>query len=211
MDDKIAGAWPDVPRLCFADGGPPHLDACLNWALSLPGSGASSGAQLYIHGYRRAAEALFSHVDRCERMSPDYIVFPLVFLWRHHLELALKNVIASGRELQGENPTFPAHHRLRDLWNTAKAYVVVYGDPEAPELANVESNISEFERIDPAAIGFRYPRDRSGSSPALTNPPLTINLAGLQEGMVAISNFLDAVHECQKRALDAAAEAENWR
>lgn len=204
MDDRIANAWPDVPRICFGPGEPPHLDACVDWVLGQP----ASGAQLYSYGYRRAAEALFDHVGGCQRMSPDYIIFPLAFLWRHHLELALKNVIASGRELQGENPTFPAHHRLRDLWNTAKAYVVVYGDPEAPELANVESNISEFERIDPEAIGFRYPRDRSGSSPALVNPPSTINLASLQESMVAISNLLDAVDECQKQALDAAMESE---
>jgi hypothetical protein len=166
---------------------------------------------LYIHGYRRAAEALFNHVDGCERMSPDYIVFPLVFLWRHHLELALKNVVAIGRELEGEEPTYPTHHGLRDLWNTAKPYVVVHGASDAPELANVESNIKELERIDPAAIGFRYPHDRTGSSPALTNPPATINLAALQEGMMALSNFLDAVHECQKRALDDAMEAERWR
>ena len=206
MDERIEDAWPNVPRLCFGPGEPSHLNASVDWIGGLD----AGGAHLYVYGYRRAAEALFKHVVQCERMSPDYIVFPFAFLWRHHLELALKSVIASGRELEGEDPTYPASHVLRDLWCTAKSFVVEYGDPNSPEVANVEANIEEFERIDPAADGFRYSKEKKGTSHALKNLPGAINLAVLHEGMMALSNFLDAVHECQRQALDAAMEIQAW-
>jgi len=207
MDDSRRIAWPDVPRICFGPGDPGHLNACVDWALRQPGN----GARLYVHGYRRAAEALFNHVKSSERMSPDYILFPLAFLWRQHLELALKDAIATGREIDNEDPVYPAHHRLRDLWNTAKPYISVYGDADAPELANVEANIEEFEGIDPAAVGFRYSRDKAGTCSALRNPPTTINLAVLHEAMLALSNFFDGVHACQQQALDGLIEAESCR
>jgi hypothetical protein len=141
-------------------------------------------------------------------MSPDYVVFPLVFLWRHHLELALKDVIALGKLLldESESSAFPAHHRLGELWQVAKPYIVKHGSPDAPELAHVEANILEFERIDPTATGFRYPRDRTGASTALVNPPDTVNLAVLHETMLALSNFLDGVHSSQQQAFDTLSE-----
>lgn len=145
----------------------------------------------YVEGYRRAAVALFE--SAVESNTPDYVVLPMAFLWRHHVELALKDIIAAGRLLAEEPWGFPAHHRLIDLWNEARPHIIQCGDPDAPELDHVEANLREFERIDPWSDGFRYPLNRDRTARSLPNAPEYVNLAVLHEGMEALANFLSAV------------------
>ena len=146
----------------------------------------------YVEGYRAAAGALFDFAESSHR-SPDYLVFPLAFLWRHHLELALKDIIAVGRQLAGEDWGFPPHHLLLDLWSEARGYIAECGDPEAPELTNVEANLREFQTIDPGADGFRYPLNRKQTDRSLPNAPDQVNLRVLHEAMEALANFFSAV------------------
>jgi hypothetical protein len=146
----------------------------------------------YVEGYRRAATALYEHTSTTGG-SPDYFVFPIAFLWRHHLELALKDVISLGRLLEDEPRAFPVGHRLLDLWNVAREHIVKCGDPNAPELVNVEANLREFENIDPYADGFRYPLNRDQTARSLPNAPDYVNLRVLHEGMEALANFFSGV------------------
>ncbi len=180
-------AWPDVPRICFGPGDPASLDANVGWVQSRP-----HDMHGYVEGYRKAATALYAHAS-ARPTSPDYLVFPLVFLWRQHLELALKDVISAGRELADEPWGFPSGHRLMDLWKVALPYITRCGDPSAPELAHVEANLREFERIDPGADGFRYPLNRDQTARSMPNVPNTVNLRVLQEGMEALANFFSGV------------------
>lgn len=202
MKDSISGEvhWPDVPRLAFDSGPHWQFDAQLQWALS--GSHARYG---YKEGYRRAA-SLLSREVLDGRLSPDLAVFPLAFLWRHHIELSLKDIIADGRILADEDFEPVKHHCLATLWSEARKYVEQCGDPKAPELANVEVNILEFERIDPRADGFRYPRARDGVQKNLARAPERVNLQRLHEAMLAVSNFLDAVQMEQSVRLDCRSE-----
>jgi hypothetical protein len=139
-------------------------------------------------------------------MSPDYSVFPLAFLWRHHLELAIKDVIAIGRQLEGKKWGFPGHHRLLGLWrNEAKRYVIAcIGD--APYLVNVEALVKEIETIDPSAAGFRYPVDKHQTGRSMPDAPEWVNLEVLQNAMTALSTFLTGVHEQQSLSWAAKCE-----
>jgi hypothetical protein len=126
----------------------------------------------------------------------------LAFLWRHHIELALKDIIAAGRELSGEPEGFPKGHRLGHLWETAKPYIQRCGSPNSPELAHVEATVTEFEGIGPGGDGFRYPLgvDRNGVS--LPNAPEQVNLEQLQQAMEAVANFFSAVRTEMGARLD---------
>ena len=46
----------------------------------------------YAEGYRRAAEILVHYVND-NGQDQDFLVFPILFLYRHHLELAMKRII----------------------------------------------------------------------------------------------------------------------
>jgi len=89
-------AWPDVPRLAFGPGLPGEHNANLAWLQNRP-----RDMYGYIEGYRRAAAALYDFAV-ATRSSPEYMLFPIAFAWRHFLEIALKDIIASGRELSGD-------------------------------------------------------------------------------------------------------------
>lgn len=187
-DERAPLLWPDVPRRCFSDGPNPLLNACVQWVQS-----GRHGMFGYVEGYRRAACAVYE-VSVATNTSPDYTVFPIAFLWRHHIELALKDIIAIGRYLQGEGAEFPPHHFLLRLWQEARPHIARCGAEDSPELDNVEANIREFERVDPHADGFRYPLDKKQRTASLPNAPEYVNLESLHEGLSAVANFLDAVH-----------------
>lgn len=44
-----------------------------------------------------------------------------------------------------------------DLWREARGYIAQCGSDDSPELPNVEAALKDFERVDPGAMGFRYP------------------------------------------------------
>ena len=46
----------------------------------------------YREGYRRGAQLLVQAVGESAR-DQDFLVYPIVFLYRHHIELVLKRVI----------------------------------------------------------------------------------------------------------------------
>lgn len=196
--DDREPAWPDVPRLCFGAGDDHDLNACVSWALGM------NDIEPYAEGYRRAAAALFEKAA-ARSESPEYIVWPMAFLWRHYLELALKDTILRGRALEEEPQDFPKHHRLLDLWKIARPHIERCGSPNSPELPNVEAVIEEFEKIDPGAMGFRYPWARDGER-SLPDAPDRVNLRMLHEAMEATANFFDAVRAEMTQRLDYMSE-----
>jgi hypothetical protein len=195
-------AWPDVPRLAFGPGLPGELNANLAWVQSRP-----RDMYGYVEGYRRAAVALYDFAV-ASRSSPEYMLFPIAFAWRHFLEIALKDIIAAGRELAGEPWGFPPGHKILDLWRAARPHIATLGDPAAPELTNVENNIREFDRIDHGGDGFRYPLNVAGTQPSLQNPPPNVNLRVLHEAMDAVATFLSCVRTELSVRLDYIAEQE---
>ena len=161
----------------------------------------------YIEGYRKAAVAVFEKAVET-RTSPEFIVLPMAFLWRHHLELVLKDIIALGRRLVGEPWGFPPGHSLMKLWKEARPHITQCGDSNAPELANVEANLREFEHVDPGADGFRYPFNRDRDARSLDRAPDLVNLQVLHEAMEALANFFDGVRSELSSRLDYRAEME---
>ncbi len=192
--------WPDRPAVAFGPSEPRDLNADVRWAQRFEG-----GWLGYIEGYARAASAVFDRSIE-DRWNPGYTIWPLAFLWRHHIELALKAIIVVGRELAREPDGFPTHHRLLRLWEIAKPHIERCGSPGSPELANVEAAIVEFETIDPGADGFRYPLRKDASGVSLPNAPEEVNLEQLQRTMEGLSNFFSGVRTELSFRLDVARE-----
>src|SRR5215208_5827213 len=74
----------------------------------------------YADGYRRAATIVATHLDSA-RGDEDRVVFALLGLWRHYLELKLKALIPDMRELPGgPSEPVPVKHDLTKLWSIAE-------------------------------------------------------------------------------------------
>ncbi|MCH8318510.1 MAG: hypothetical protein IIA88_08445 [Bacteroidetes bacterium] len=79
---------------------------------------------LYAEGYKLAAELLFEKVSEA-KSNQDYLVYPIVFLTRHYIELRLKEIILKGKKLldkKKEKP--PTHHDLSSLWFECEKLII---------------------------------------------------------------------------------------
>src|SRR5204863_73884 len=70
-------------------------------------------------GYKMAAERLIE-LAKDEPYKSDYIVFPIIFLYRQYLELRLKQLVLDGSRLLGIPADFPKTHRIDLLWESCK-------------------------------------------------------------------------------------------
>jgi hypothetical protein len=178
---RDASLWPEKGSAVFTTDGDPWHHAFL----MSPGS-----IQPYAEGYRRAAEIAFQHVAENLR-DQDYLLFPIVFLWRHHLELQLKEIIRLARLIQNEDSDgpFPKTHRLMQLWLVARPQIEK--DPDGI-CDVVERLLQQVETFDMDSMAFRYPTDRDGNLNIPSSLP-HLNLGAVHEQMTRIANFLDAV------------------
>lgn len=176
----------------FSASGPCEYNACLNFSHD-----SSYG---YIEGYRHAAEILAAHVvSNCR--DHDHLVYPLVFLHRHCLEIQLKRIIHLGGHLLELPQCDLGHHRLDKLWADARPILEKTWPGASPEpLEDVASVVHDFAQTDPISTAFRYAADKQGnrSVPELRH----INIQTLAEVMARVTECLDGCALGLRSALD---------
>ena len=147
---------------------------------------------LFSDGYKTASVKLFEQLDG-SAYAANTMVYPLIFLNRHFLELRLKELISGLNFVISHEYSFPNGHNLQWLWDYYKKLLsqVEEGSGIDPSLlANVERLILEFNSIDASSFSFRYPVDTSPSR----NPSLTIknvDLLNFQNTMIKMYNYFD--------------------
>lgn len=157
-------------------------NACVNWCWDEWG--------IYADGYKDAANILVKQVEkRSEGALQDTLVYPIVFLYRQYLELAIKGLLKDARRLQDIDEPLPMHHRIYDLWGECRALLkeISPGDSE-DALDQITRLLKEFSTVDPTSEAFRYPHNKKGK-PSLEGMT-HINLRVLRETMDGISNLL---------------------
>lgn len=90
--------WPKRGNKIFLSNTMTFNKACLNFIPDQFG--------IYALGYREAAELLG---QRClnSRAEADSLVYPLVFLWRHYVELRLKELLRGLNYIDQQSREFP--------------------------------------------------------------------------------------------------------
>ena len=129
-------------------------------------------------------------------LNPDDLVFPVAYLYRHHLELILKELVRLGIRLGALDRCEEAMggHNLHKLWNKAKQLILqVWPDSPDTDLQAVEQVILEFHKLDPSGQAFRYARDKDGGQ-HLAGAPERVGLNNLKSVVDAVSAFLDAAY-----------------
>lgn len=170
-------------------------NACLN---VMPG-GDQHG---YTEGYRRGARLLVEHVNENAR-DQDYLVYPIIFLYRHHIELALKNLVTRVADWLDHvlTETEQRHlngHRLDLLWNDLKplldAMCAAKGWNKLPaaETEGVDSHIRQFHALDPYSFNFRYTHTKTGEA-SLPPELKAINLRHFAETLERCAEYLDTL------------------
>jgi hypothetical protein len=99
-----------------------------------------AGAQAI--GYREAAETLIDVIIEGDRAVSRTLLHPLLFLYRHSVELKLKRLI----EEYGSGPP-PTGHRLDRLWPACKA-IIEHILPRS-DFDKVDRLLEELHAVDP--------------------------------------------------------------
>jgi hypothetical protein len=146
---------------------------------------------LYAEGFKRAADQLVEDLLDGSAHSPDLLIYPILFLYRHYLELRLKELIIASARLLGETPNVPGHHTLTDLWAEVRPRLErIWPGPSARRHHDaIREHLREFCNLDPKSQAFRYPVDTNGVPSVTTDA--NISLRHLKETIAGISTILD--------------------
>ncbi len=182
--EVAAMPWPHLPLPVFEGNHRHPFVANRSWGMSVTA---------FCDAYRFAAEALFDrHVEK--RVTNNYLIFPLAFLWRHYLELSLKALHTLLPDVGGYSPRgdFEDGHNLVALWTPLAEHFRGRGFNKN-EIRNVDAVIRLLHEVDPGGDGFRYPvgTKKTGRPKNLTRVPATVDLVQFDLTMRSVGNYLD--------------------
>ena len=147
-------------------------------------------SELYIIGYKDAADLLVKTVASGQGTA-DSLIFPIVFLYRHYIELRLKSLLKDGHRLLDREYNEKPGHQLSKLWlNVRDILVEIWPEEDKRQFDAVGSLIEQFEKVDPRSTSFRYPKDLEGNKSVNFDVP-RVNLGNLSEVVGAMSIILE--------------------
>lgn len=129
-------------------------------------------ASFYEYGYLLAAEKISVDYEKLHVQEKDSLIFPIIFLYRQHIELSLKGII---RELDlklkfNRKDKILDRHHLLDLWDASDKCYNDFIQINSISLVFTNSStakergiVKEFNNIDNQSFSFRYPTNISGN------------------------------------------------
>jgi hypothetical protein len=163
---------------------------------------------IYPKAYIDAANLLVGTI--VSGSNPDLIGYPLMYLYRHYLELMIKRLIELGRALDSNRDPcgYPGRHELNVLWRDARPLIEKYayrlGESRA-DLDSVGAVVEEFARIDPTGEVFRYSETRfnkgKGTREKTLPAPLHLSLDQVAGVMKRLDGFFVGVESVMDELL----------
>lgn len=164
----------------------------------------------YLDAAKLVAEAIASGAN------PDVIGYPLMYLYRHYLELMLKELINLGRALNSssDRSSYPDRHELDVLWKDARPLIEKYGYREGENKDDLEAvglQVGEFASLDPDGETFRYPvtRFKKGRREKTMPSPLHLSLDQVAKMMERVDNFLTGAESAMDDLLKYQADVDS--
>jgi hypothetical protein len=184
---------PRATDLLFGPSDDTHANACLtHW----------HAEGVYARGYRTAAAhlALQAYVSGAEQ---DQLIYPIVYLYRHHVELVLKGIVYDATALLEQKLTRQQRnvldrHKLAPVWDLARQLIDsvcnLAGEKSLPsaDLDGVQSYIQQLDKHDPTGQSFRYSTDTKGA-PSLRQELTLVNIRVFADGMETLAQYLDGM------------------
>lgn len=177
--------------------------ASIRWLLSL-----DANDSIFSMAFKEAGDKIVREIHRDDDGMPADIYFmPVAYLYRHSLELKLKQIIRLGCDLEllecdKKLSLLLGKHELHPLWNYARKTIEIHWpDDEKDVLDTAGRIIQEFHIIDNSGQELRYAKNRAGEN-TLRNMPESVDLTHLQDVFEAVLNFLDGCEMGLNEAVD---------
>lgn len=175
--------------------------------------------------YHDAGKLLVGRLSS-SRVYSDYDGYPILFLYRHALELYLKAIVyrllslcrlLSNDEADSSTLTekkFLARHELLPMLPSIEAgfhamgWVWELDDCPIRSWEDFRALVTEIEKLDPRSYSFRYPMQKDGS--AALPQHLIINVITFASNMDPLLELLDGALTGIEERLDARGEVEGF-
>ncbi|USJ28606.1 hypothetical protein [Ensifer adhaerens] len=158
----------------------------------------------YKAGFRRAAYQLAAQT--CERPHhQDSVVYPIVYLYRHHVELMLKDIFRLAANLldapiSGSQEKRLGQHDLARLWSLIRPMLAPICDLAgaehlpAEDLDGIDAYMRQLNERDPRGESFRYARSRDATR-TLGADLVHINIRWFAIYMEKLADYLDGLED----------------
>ena len=183
--------WPGNKDKMFSEGSRGSLQAYLDFAKYF------TTDTLLADAFKKSADAILSQIEAGQISEhPDMYFFPVCYLYRHAIELYLKQLIIHGIQLnileeEDKLKEIMGDHKLCPLWNKTRIVLEeVWPDGDKNDLKNVERLIQEFHQIDKSGQNFRYSKDKQGNS-ITRKLPERVDLEALRKICNGLFMFFD--------------------
>lgn len=188
IEEKADFRWPRKGDRPFTQADNPYENAAIEGR-------AQSRLMLMFAGYKLAADLMVqqSNQGSYERAA---LVYPIVFNYRHFIELSLKYIIATYGGTVGIEPNWETHE-LETLWKTFIQVLNKFGHKDPDGTDEIMSEIiAEFAKVDERSFSFRYPVDKQGKTIPLGHEELDLNaladvMKGLEGYFIGTDGYLD--------------------
>ena len=165
-----------------------------------------SGAQYYnmwdkyAMSYKLAAETIADRITH-DNSNIDYLVYPLIFLYRHYFELRIKEILFTSQDYSDIKIDMPFHHDLLKAWEKCLEKIKeIRPEVRSSQLQNVEMVLRDFNKYDNTSMSFRYPIDKK-NNPTL-NSLNYINVKIFLESINLSISFLEDITKLISATID---------
>lgn len=138
----------------------------------------------------------------------DSLIYPLLYNFRHYLELIMKDAIRNFRitrdEINQSQIGYKKVHSLLSIWNKLKTYI---DDTESNECIAFGKLIEELHNIDPNSFSFRYSYkgnvDPDAALEPVFNNRIDVDIENLEKVIKKMHRFIEGIndlayHQCDE-------------
>lgn len=151
----------------------------------------------YSRGYFVAgARIVESLIKECATYpgSPsniDILIYPLVFTFRHAIELGLKHLTKMLANIFEVNPNLNPSHKLIDTWEFVQLHLnkLLTEQDDLDQVNIVDKILKDFVQLDSKGETFRYPEARDGTLHLQNMSVINVQVFG--EAMIHLSKVFD--------------------
>ena len=196
--------WPRKGDKAFVPGADKRWSVQLDWFEVLDND------RMIAEGFKDAADRVVASLETgSHTRHPDRSFFPVAYLYRHSIELYLKEIVRLGQSLNlgDAGKDVMAAHNLHALWGKARQVLETMWPGADPEpLLAAEKVILDFHKIDRSGQELRYARSKE-QKPHLEQAPRIIDLVQMKDVMETVLGFLDSCLVGMDVALEQIADA----
>jgi hypothetical protein len=177
----FVNAFGDKHNSLFSPGPNSRLNACVGR------NGGPAGFDRYAYGYFEAGSRLVKSLQ-ADPFHVDSVIYPLVMVYRHGVETALKHLARILPPLCDETENVKLTHKLMDNWNIVRRYLEQL-EFEIEDLDRVGAILADLVEIDFNGEPFRYPESKDGKR--YLQDTSHINVEILAEGMDYVGKYFE--------------------